>query len=104
MVMEEHHHHGASAGPMRHPLVNPMNRSEFEHALTLGLGLARTLSVHARWFGAVPIDDEHGMVREILALGATASMAALDVTLEGQKPVLGDPFDYKLVLQLGASF
>lgn len=98
------HHHGAATGPMRHPIVNPMNRSEFEHGLTLGLGLSRTLSVHARWFGAVPIADDHGVVREILAAGATASMDAFDVTLEGQRPVAGDPFDYKLVLQLGASF
>ncbi|MEY4511090.1 MAG: hypothetical protein RLZZ450_3212 [Pseudomonadota bacterium] len=101
---EEHHHHEASAAPMRHPIVNPMNRSEFEHGLTLGLGLSRTMSVHARWFGAVPVADDHGVVREILAAGATASMAAFDVTLEGQKPVAGDPFDYRLVLQLGASF
>lgn len=100
----EAHHHGPSSGPLRHPIVNPMNRSEFEHAVTLGLGLSRTLSVHARWFGAVPIADDHGEVRQILAAGATASLAAFDVTLEGQKPVVGDPFDYRLVLQLGASF
>lgn len=98
------HHHEAASGPMRHPVVNPMNRSEFEHGLTFGLGLARMLSVHARWFGAVPIGDDKGVVREILAAGATASMDAFDVTLEGQRPVAGDPFDYKLVLQLGASF
>jgi hypothetical protein len=60
--------------------------------------------VHARWFGAVPIADDQGVVREILAAGATARMDAFDVTLEGQRPVAGDPFDYKLVLQLGASF
>jgi len=102
-VPSEHHHHGTSAGPMRHPIVNPMNRSEFEHALTLGLGLARTLSVHARWFGAVPIADDLGVVRQILAAGATASLSAFDLTLEAQRPVAGDPFDYKVVLQLALS-
>jgi len=100
----EHHQHGTTGTePERHPIVNPMNRSEFEHALTLGLGLARTLSVHARWFGAVPVADESGVLREILAAGATASFAAFDVTTELQVPVAGDPFDYKVVIQLGLS-
>lgn len=100
----EHPEQSAGAmGASRHPIVYPINRSEFEHALTLGLGVARTLSVHARWFGALPIADQRGVARQILAAGATASLDVFDVTLELQRPVAGDPFDYKVVLQLGLS-
>lgn len=99
----EPHHHGGG-GVARHPPVNPMNRSELEHALTLGLGLSRSLSVHLRWFGAVPIDDPGGVVRQVLAGGMTATVEALDLTFELQRPVAGDAFDYKVLLQLGVSF
>lgn len=98
----QHHHHGGSR--VGSPLVNPMNRSELEHVLTLGLGLRRDLVVHARWFGAVPIDDEMGLTRQVLAGGATATVDRFAVTAEVQVPVKGSPFDVKLVTQLGVRF
>lgn len=99
------HHHG-SHGPliMSSPLVNPMNMSEFEHALLVGLSLPRDFSVHARWWGAVPIASEMGVLREAVALGATAALARFDVTLELQRTLTGDAFEWKPLLQLGAVF
>jgi len=97
------HDHGDMDSPQR-PVVNPMNRREVEHAAAFGLGLRRDFSVHARWFGGVPVERGQGVVREIVALGATATLSAFDVTFEVQRPIVNLVFDYKLVLQLGASF
>lgn len=97
----DHGHHG---GASRMPLVNPMNASELEHALTVSLGLRRGTSVHASWTGAVPIDDPSGVNRQILAAGAAARLDPVEVSFELQRPVVGDPFFLRLVLQLTAVF
>lgn len=101
-----HQHHAAASQhmDMRSPTVNPMNESEFEHALLLGLGLRRDLSVHLRWWGAVPVADSMGVLRQALAGGATASLGRFDVTLELQRTLTGGAFDWKTALQLGALF
>jgi hypothetical protein len=97
-------HHHTGSGSLPRPIVNPMNYREFEHAAALGLGLRRDFSVHARWFGGVPIERRDGVLRQIVALGITATLAAFELTFEVQRPVVNLVFDYKLVLQLGASF
>jgi len=95
-------HHAASSAP--HPIVNPMNQSELQHALTVALSLASNLSVHLRWFGALPVADEFGSPRQIVAGGGEIGLGALDLSAELQLPVVGDPFRCKLALQLGANF
>lgn len=95
-------HHGVSGAP--HSIVNPMNRSELQHSLTVALRLASNLSVHLRWFGALPIADDFGKPRQIVAAGAQVNLGWLDLTAEFQLPVVGDPFRYKIALQLGANF
>jgi hypothetical protein len=84
------------------PIVNPMNRSEFEHALSLLLGLQRYVFAHVRWLGAVPIG--HGSPRQILGGGLTLRFEWVDVTAELAVPVLGNPFDIKGLLQSTVRF
>ena len=97
-------HHHVAGGVMRSPLVNPMNRSELEHALIASLGLQRGTSIHVGWLGAVPIDDPGGVTRQILALGAAARLDPIEIGFELQRPVAGDPFFLRGVLQLTATF
>jgi len=98
------HHAGSDDGVPRSPIVNPMNRSELEHTLAVILGLQRALSVHARWLGAVPIADDDGVTRQTIAAGVTATLDRFDISLEGQRPVKGDAFDFKMLLQAAARF
>lgn len=96
--------HAAASAAQPTPIVNPMNRSELEHAVTLVLGLQKHLRVHARWIGALPIADDDGIVRQIVGGGASIAMHPLDFTSELQVPVAGNPFDVRLLLQLAAMF
>jgi hypothetical protein len=97
------HHHEAGE-VMRSPLVNPMNRSELEHALIASLGLRRKTSIHVGWLGAVPIDDATGVTRQILTVGAAARLDPVELSFELQRPVAGDPFSLRGVLELTATF
>ncbi len=85
------------------PIVNPMNHSEFEHALDLGLAVQKHVSLHARWFGAVPVGDA-GVTRQILGAGATLGFDQADFTLELQRPFAGNPFELKGAMQLVGRF
>jgi hypothetical protein len=99
---EHAHHHQEMEG--RSPTVNPMNSSEFEHALLLGFGLRRELGLHVRWWGAVPVADSMGVLRQALAAGASANWEWLDVTLEVQRTLAGGAFEWRELLQVGAIF
>lgn len=99
----EHSHDEQGEDWGQTPIVNPMNRAELTHALTLELGLQRHLRAHARWFGALPVEYE-GRTRQILGGGATLSFYAVEFTTELQAPVYGTPFDMKLLFQLAALF
>jgi hypothetical protein len=101
------HHHGAVAtahteGPA--PIVNPMNRSELEHALSAAFQWTDWLALTARIAGAVPIADDSGEARETLAFGPRFTLGAFDVGAEQELPLLGDPFRYRTLLRLGAQF
>lgn len=100
----DHSGHLHGDGVNRSPIVNPMNRSEFEHALSMSLFLRRTMSVHVGWMGAVPIADPGGVVRQIISAGAAVQAGPLESSFELQRPVVGDPFDLRLVLQLTGRF
>lgn len=86
------------------PLVNPMNMSELEHALMLGVRLPHELALHARAWGAVPVHSDMGVLRQAVAVGASIALARYDVTLELQRAVAGSAFEWKPFLQLGAAF
>lgn len=101
MDHSDHVHH---SGTNRSPIVNPMNRSEFEHALSMSLGLSRVTRVHLGWMGAVPISDERGVVRQIITFGAAAYVGPVTTSFEFQTPVAGDPFKLRVVLQLTGTF
>jgi hypothetical protein len=100
----EHSGHTHGQDVARTPIVNPMNRSEFEHALSMSLFVRRGTSVHVGWMGAVPIDDQAGVMRQILAVGAAAQVGPIESSFELQRPVAGDPFFLRLVLQLTGRF
>jgi hypothetical protein len=89
---------------MSSPLVNPMNMSELEHALMLGLQLPREFSLYARWWGAVPIDSDMGVLRQAIAAGTRVALSRFDVTVELQRTITGSAFEWKPLLQMGASF
>lgn len=94
-----HAHHAATG-----PLVNPMNRSELEHALTLSYGFGEHLFVGGRLLGAVPIAALGGAAREIASLGIGATIAPLQLELELQMPLIGAPFETRSVISLAALF
>lgn len=98
------HHGGGGSMKMRSPLVNPMNMSEFEHALLVGFDVQRYTSAHARWWGAVPVADDMGVLRQAVAAGFSIKLSRFDLTIELQRTISGDAFEWKPLLQLGATF
>ena len=93
---------GHTHGPQ--PIVQPMNRSELEHALALRLTLSSWLGGLARVAGAIPISDAHGAAREALGLGLDFVFAPFDLALEQELPLVGDPFRSRTLLRLGAQW
>jgi hypothetical protein len=104
MAGEHGGHAGHAATTMSSPLVNPMNMSELEHALLVGVQLPRDFMVHARWWGAAPIHDDMGVLRQAVALGASVALGRYDLTVELQRTLTGHAFEWKPLLQLGAVF
>jgi hypothetical protein len=103
-------HHGAHAhgghmhGPLAGSIVQPMNASEVEHALSLTLLLHEHARVLGRLFGAVPVADTAGQTREIVALGVQGILGIWDLSLEAQLPLVGSPFIARTVLSVGAEW
>jgi hypothetical protein len=97
-----------SAGGHAHaatgPLVNPMNRSELEHALMLSYTFGDYLFAGGRLLGAVPVAAASGVAREVAAFGIGASVAHVQVELELQLPLVGAPFDTRSLLSVAALF
>lgn len=108
---EHHAHHGHdtsqavsghAAGPW--PIVNPMNRSELEHAVTGAYQFADWFTLALRVYGAVPVGDDDGEAREIVAPAGVFTWGPTDFTLTGEVPVLGDPFDFRTTLGVAIRF
>jgi hypothetical protein len=93
------HHHAAPG-----PIVNPMNHSELTHALGLSAALHPSLRVTARLLGAVHVFNHTGSAREVVAPGLQIIAGVFDLALEFQLPVLGNPFNSRTVLSLGAQW
>jgi len=98
----------ASAGEHAHgspgPLVNPMNRSEFEHAATLAYSFRAPLFAAARLFGAVPVATAAGSAREALGIALGASLKRAQLSAELQLPLVGTPFALKTLLSAAVLF
>jgi hypothetical protein len=98
----------ASAGEHAHgspgPLVNPMNRSEFEHAATLAYSFRAPLFAAARLFGAVPVATAAGSAREALGMALGASLERAQLSAELQLPLVGTPFALKTLLSAAVLF
>jgi hypothetical protein len=94
-----HHNHG---GPT--PLVNPMNRSELEHALAVSYAFGARLFAGARLLGAVPVAAASGRAREVAGVALGARFAPLELAAELQLPLVGDPFTARTSLTLAAIF
>ena len=94
---------GHAHGPA--PIVQPMNRSELEHALALRVPLVVAwLGAFARLAGAIPVSDAHGAARESLGLGVDFVFSAFDVALEQELPLVGDPFRSRSLLRVAAQW
>lgn len=86
------------------PLVNPMNRAELAHAFSAHVRVVEGLRALARLYGALPAWDDDGEAREIVALGAEVTAGPADVRLEVELPLVGTPFEQRLVLAAAARF
>lgn len=102
----DHAHHAAGhvMPPAHGSIVQPMNRSELTHALTLGARLSPNLRLLGRVFGAVPVAMDGGEVREVVALGLQGTFGRWDVSAEAQVPVVGDPFVARGLLTSGVAW
>lgn len=95
------HHGGGRPGP----IVNPMNASEVELALTGGASLIDQLRVRGGVYGAVPVAATGGASRAAAFVGMDViPVGPFDVSLEGHLPLAGDPFLAKAVVSAGAQF
>lgn len=99
-----HHEHGVATtpAPAPSPRVNPMNMSEFEHALGIRYAVHPNVAFTARWLGAIPLEDG-GFERQTVGPGLQLSAGALDASIEAQVPVVGDPFDVRFTIAFGAT-
>lgn len=95
-------HAGHDMGPM--PIVNPMNRSELEHAVGASARVHPNLAITGRLLGAVTLFQHDGASREILAPGLQLLFGAFDASLEIQVPVVGTPFTSRTLLSVGAQW
>jgi hypothetical protein len=93
---DSHHDHGAW------PLVEPMNRSELTWTASGQLGLAKALSVGARFGGAIPVGD--GVTRMVGGVRALWSEGRVDTAFELQAGLAGDPFTLRGVLETALRF
>lgn len=100
MVGAGEHNHASPTGP----IVNPMNMSEIEHALTLSYQFHEPWFAAARLFGAVPVAAPEGAAREALGLVLGAVLSRWQLNAELQLPLAGQPFVLRTQLAGSVSF
>lgn len=87
------------------PIVNPMNVSEMEMAMTAGYTVIEQLRVRGGFYGAVPVAAPQGAARAAAFVGADLTLLErIDLSAEAHVPVIGDPFLAKLVIAVAARF
>ena len=98
-VAEQAHMHAAVQGSV----VDPMNASELESALTLSVRLGAGYALLGSLAGAVPIASEGGRARAAASAGASAALGPLTLTLMMELPLGGDPFEQRATLSAALS-
>lgn len=98
---QHHHHHDTHAVG---PIVNPMNTSELGHALGVAYAVHPAVRLTGRAMGAVPIAARDGQARQVLAPGLTLLFGPIDVSLELEWAVIGQPFTLRTQLGVGAQW
>jgi hypothetical protein len=96
------HHHQHAAGTT--PIVDPMNGSEFEAALTAVARARRSLHTRVAVYGAAPTPSSDGAARAALSFGADLQAKTARFSVEAHLPLLGDAFRGKLAAELGFRF
>jgi len=86
------------------PLVNPMNRSELEHAIAASYALVPGLRVLARLYGATPVANVAGRAREALGFGGELTLGPVELSLLVELPLAGTPFAQRTLLGAAARF
>jgi hypothetical protein len=94
------HVHGGWVGP----IVDPMNRSELEHAFGISYALVPQLRASLRLAGALPVAVTDGVAREAIGFGLALSLGVVDATVETLLPLVGSPFRAKNVLGLAVNW
>ena len=86
------------------PIVNPMNASEIEGALSAGYRLFEYFRVRAGSYGAAPVAAENGKARAAAFVGGDVLLGRWELGLEGHIPYIGDPFTAKGIMSVSAHF
>ena len=94
----------ASSNGASGPIVQPMNRSEVELALSVAYRVTAQVAPFARLFGAVPVADAQGTARQAVAAGLIVTLGPVDVSAEVQVPIVGDPFTARGLVGGGGGF
>jgi hypothetical protein len=93
-----HAHHASG------PLVDPMNFSELGAGVAAAWSARPWLAFAASGSYAAPIET-HGEARGIVGVGARVQAGGgVEVGLEGQVPVVGEPFGARAIATVGAAF
>ncbi len=95
-----HAHHAGGASP----LVAPMNSSELNVSLSASYVLVDPLRLRASTYAALPVGIDDGNARAIAGLGIDFVADWFDSSIEGQLPLIGDPFSTKLIASGGVRF
>lgn len=95
-------HHAMQTGG---PIVDPMNASELEASLVGSVRVIRTLRIRAGVFGAIPVGAESGSSRASVLGGLEGVVGdRLDLGVEIQTAVVGNPFRSKFLARVGVRF
>jgi hypothetical protein len=94
-----HAHAGAALGAV----VDPMNASEVETALTLSVRVLSQLSVLGSLAAAVPVATEGGRVRAAVGGGVSTQLDPVTLALQVEVPLAGDPFEQRATLTASIS-
>lgn len=98
---EHQHHHDEEMTPDgTMPLVDPMNRSELEPLFAGAFDLGARWTARGGAYGGFPIGIDDGTARAIAFLGIEVTQGRFGARVQGEMPVVGDPFTTKLVLEL----
>lgn len=86
------------------PIVDPMNHSEFEAALSGVARAQRSLHTRLALYGAAPVPSSDGATRAALSFAGDVLVGQARFSVEAHLPLVGDAFRGKLAAELGFRF